>query len=280
MLTLPINMAGRSTFLGHEAFGLEYSVRLRKPRFHGFEKLKIGLMDMESFKSLGAVSVGRLPLPLPSRDGDAPSTTNILERVCEPAIVLGRVEEPEVRGEIVLDYAELQQFAEIDTLEMLLRVGGEGQLSGIARIAARGEVREIELKPRKLEPREFYESRSNLPANARLAATLFVETIPRPQVQRVEPREVAVRDLGSEEKVRFRIEGFGFGPDTRVEILPHGTREEPISAVAIQRQRALRSPEGTVLLADIRLPVRAENYSLRVSTGGQRVVLKNALRVF
>jgi hypothetical protein len=128
MLTLPVNVAGGSTFLASEAAGMEFSVRLRGPRLVGFEKLKIGLMDMEAYRSLAAISVGRLPLPGSPERAKAQST-NLLELVSRPAIVLGRVEEPAVKGEILLDYAKIEKFDEIESLEMVLRVGSEGRLS-------------------------------------------------------------------------------------------------------------------------------------------------------
>jgi len=283
MLTLPVNKDGGSTFLGREAFGLEFSVRLRGPHLNGFEKLKIGLMDTEAFKSVAAISVGRLPLPISplpaSQDGGTSENTDILKLVSQPAIVLGCVEEPRVKGEIVLDHAKIESFDQIESLEMVLRVGPEGQLSGLARIKAGGQVKEVELTPKSREPREFFAARSTLPADVRLAATLFVETLPRLEVLRVYPREVAVRDLGAD-KVRFRIEGFGFGPDSRVEIVPEGAQGEPVRADTIHRQKAAGMPEGTVLLADIGLPARVGSYGLRVTTGGQSTVFEKAVRVF
>ncbi|MFY9821482.1 MAG: hypothetical protein WAM82_08870 [Thermoanaerobaculia bacterium] len=276
MFTLPINAAGATTFLGREAFGLEFSVRLRGPRLTGFEKLKIGLMDTEGYKSLAAVSVGQLPLP----GHKTSDTTNILELVNQPAIVLGRVEEPAVRGEILLDYANVAQLDKSDSLELVLRVGNEGQLSGLARISSGGQVKEIALQPKTPEPRDdAFEARSHVPENIKLAATLFVETLPGLEVNHVYPKEVAVRDLSDADKVRFRIEGFGFGPDSRVEIVPEAAPGEPIPAEAIHRQK-VAAPEGTVLLADIGLPARVGSYGLRVTTGGQTTVFKNAVRVF
>src|SRR6185295_2671449 len=213
MFTLPVNAAGGMTFLANEIGGLEFSVRVRAPHLSGFEKLKVGLMDTEAYRSLAAVSFGRLPLPASPATGAADQGTNILDLVSQPAIVLGRVEEPRVRGEIVLDYAKIERSDEIKTLEMVLRVSPEGRVSGLDRIDAGGQVQVVELEPRS-------EERAVLPANLKLAATLLAETLPAVEVNRVNPREVAVRDLGVTDRVRFRIEGFGFGPDSRVEIVP------------------------------------------------------------
>jgi Fe2+ transport system protein FeoA len=276
MFTLPINVAGGTTLLGRDAFGLEFSVRLRGPHLTGFEKLKIGLMDTEGYKSVAAVSVGRLPLP----GHKTSDTTNILDLVSQPAIVLGRVEEPAVRGEILLDYAKIEQPDAMDSLEMVLRVGNEGQLSGLARITSGGQVKELALDPKTRGPQDdAFAARSHVPENMKLAATLFVETLPGLEVNHVYPKEVAVRDLSDADKVRFRIEGFGFGPDSRVEIVPEGTQGAPIPAEAIHRQK-VAAPEGTVLLADIGLPAQVGSYGLRVTTGGQSTVFKNAVRVF
>ena len=277
MFTLPVNLAGGTTFLASEAGGLELSVRLRAPRLNGFEKLKIGLMDTEQFKSVAAMSVGRLPFTGPTlpgaEDGSKSESPNLFDFVNQPAIVLGRVEEPRVRGEMVMDYAKLEQLDAIKTLEMVLRVAPDGRVSGLARIDAGGKVKEVELQPKS-------DAQASLPANVRLAATLFVETLPGVEVNRVYPKEVAVRDLGSADTVRFRIEGFGFGPDSRVEIIPEGSPAEPIRAAAIHGQRVPGTPEGTVLLADIGLPARVGSYGLRVTTGGQTTVFANAVRVF
>jgi hypothetical protein len=273
MLTLPINLAGGLAFPASDALGMEFSVRLRAPRLTGFEKLKIGLMDLEAYRSLAAISVGRLPLPGSPERAKAQST-NLLELVSRPAIVLGRVEEPAVKGEILLDYAKIEKFDEIESLEMVLRVGSEGRLSGLARIHAGGQVKEMALEP------ESQDSRATLPANVRLAATLFIETLPGLEVNRVYPKEVAIGDLAESDKVRFRIEGFGFGPDSRVEIVPEGAPGEPIRAAEIHRQKGTGTPEGTVLLADIGLPSREGSYGLRVTTGGQTTVVDNAVQVY
>jgi hypothetical protein len=282
MLTLPISADGRSTFLAREAYGLEYSIRLRAPRFIGFEKLKIGLMDTEAYNSRGAIGVGRLPLPLPtfgqSEAAEEPMIVEITDLESEPAVILGRVEEPKVSGEIVLDHAGIDNYDEIETLELTLRMGPEGELSGHARITAGGQVQELELDPIDQEPREFFEPRSKVPPDVRLAATLFIETLPGLEVVHVNPKEMTVGDLAREEKVRFRVEGFGFGPDTRIEVVPKGA-QAAIPAEAIHRQRLGGIPEGTVLLADISLPRHAASYDLRISTGNQTQVIENAVQV-
>jgi hypothetical protein len=286
MLTLPRNLDGDSTFVAREGFGLEYSIRLRSPRFSGFERLKIGLAEAESMKALAALSVGRLPTPIPPFPGPGgpgdPKIINVLEQVSNPAIVLGRVEEPDVRGEIVLDHGELEPASEIETLELVLRVGRQGELSGVARISAAGQVRQLELTPRSQEPREFFGPRSRLPADAKLAATVFIETLPKPEVQSVDPSEIGAQSVGTSERTRFRIQGIGFGPDARVEVIPEGGGQaEPIRADAIQLERAATGPEGTVLLVEFGLlDARVRSYALRVTTGGQSSVLRNAVRVF
>jgi hypothetical protein len=283
MLTLPISADGRTTFLAREAYGLEYSIRLKAPRFTGFEKLKIGLMDTEAYNSRGAIGVGRLPLPLPApgqvTEAGTPRIIDITDLVSEPSVILGRVEEPRVSGEIVLDHAAIDNYDEIETLEMTLRMGPEGELSGHARIVAGGRVQEVELEPLDQEPQEFFGPRSKIPPDVRLAATLFIETLPGLEVVHVAPKQMMVADLAGEDTVRFRVEGFGFGPDTRVEVVPKGTAATAIPASAILRQRQKGTPEGTVLLADVDLPKQAGSYDLRISTGSQSQIVEDAVQV-
>jgi hypothetical protein len=239
-------------------------------------------MDTEAYNSRGAIGVGRLPLPLPtfgqSEAAEEPMIVEITDLESEPAVILGRVEEPKVSGEIVLDHAGIDNYDEIETLELTLRMGPEGELSGHARITAGGQVQELELDPIDQEPREFFEPRSKVPPDVRLAATLFIETLPGLEVVHVNPKEMTVGDLAREEKVRFRVEGFGFGPDTRIEVVPKGA-QAAIPAEAIHRQRLGGIPEGTVLLADISLPRHAASYDLRISTGNQTQVIENAVQV-
>jgi hypothetical protein len=90
---------GPRTFVARDAMPLDFSVRIRKPRFVGFEKLKIGLLDVTRFKNVAAISIGRLPLPFPpfpggGGGGGGPKIVSIADMVSNPAIVLNRVEEP------------------------------------------------------------------------------------------------------------------------------------------------------------------------------------------
>jgi hypothetical protein len=287
MLTLPVDVGGKTTFLGREAFPLEFSVRLRSPRFNGFEKLKIGLLETEGFKNVAAIAVGRLPTPFPpfpgggggGDGGGGSKIINILDLVSQPAIVLNRVEEPDVMGEIVLDHAPLERANAIDTLELALRVSADGVISGVARSTVAGQVKETKLEAKAQEPREFFEKRSKIAGFVRLAATLFVETLPRATVFKVAPAEVRAADARG--KVQFRIEGIGFGPDTRAEIVPEGGGGQPIRAEALQLVRQPGGPEGAILLADFGLrESRAQSYALRITSGGFSTVRRRAVRVF
>lgn len=285
LLTFPIDATGRSTFLAREAFPLEFTIRVRNPRFTGFEKVKVGLLDMEAFKSVAAIAVGRLPTPFPPVGpivgGGGTKTINILDLVSNPAIVLNRVEEPDIMGEIVLDHAPLTEGARTDTLEMTLRVGPQGEISGFSRIGAAGQTREVKLATQSREP--FFERRSRLPGDMRLAATLYVETLPMPTVFKVEPQQFAMKELAASQNLSVRIEGIGFGPDTRVEMVPEGSREAPIPAASLKLERKHGTPDGAVLLAEFGMrdrAARAASYSLRITTGGQRAVMGKALRVF
>jgi hypothetical protein len=287
MLTLPVDVGGRTTFLGREAFPLEFTVVVRKPRFNGFEKLKIGLLETEGFKNVASIAVGRLPTPFPTfpggggggGGGGGSKIINILDLVSDPAILLGRVEEPDIMGEIVLDHAPLEGAGRIDNLEMTLRVAADGLISGVARSTIGGQVKETKLAPKAQEPRDFFEKRERIAGFVRLAATVFVETLPRAAVFKVAPAEIPVADARG--KVHFRIEGIGFGPDTRAEIVPEGASGQPIRAEALQLERQAGGPEGAILLADFGMrESRARSYALRITTGGFRTVVPRAVRVF
>jgi hypothetical protein len=288
LVTIPISTAGESTFLAGDALPLEFSVRLRKPRFAGFEKLKIGLLDIEAFKNVAAVGIGRLPMAradggqydvahgAPTQSAAA-ARLNILDIVARPAVTLNRVEEPDVLGEIVLAHADLPS-TEADSVEMSLRADAEGRLTAFARFAEDGHSKEMRFEPTtRLPGRQL----SRLSRNTKLSATLYVETLPRPAVFKVEPNRLSSGERRSAGTVRFRIEGMGFGADTRVEIVPENAAGGALVADGLELQRKAGGPEGTVLFADVALrTAHPDTYSLRLTSGGQTTVVHKAVQLF
>jgi hypothetical protein len=161
---------------------------------------------------------------------------------------------------------------------MSLRIAADGLITGVARIAEGGQTRELTLAPKAQEPRAFFEPRSRLPADTTLSATVYAETLPRATVFNVEPREVRQANA---DRVQFRIQGVGFGPDAKVEIIGGGRGGRPIAAQGLSLERQAGGPEGSTLLADMTLRgAPAATYALRVTTGGQIAVFRNAVRVY
>jgi hypothetical protein len=282
LMTVPIDTNGRTTFIAKEGFPLDFTVRVRRPRLQAFEKIKIGLLEQESFKNVAAVALGRVPTPFPpivagGGGGGGTKRINLLDLVSNPAIVLNRVEEPDVLGEIVLDHAPLQSVADANTIELSLRVGPQGELAGGARVVTGGlgadQVQEFKLAPRDQEPREFYSRRMRLSPDTRLSATIYIETLPKPTIFRSTPN--AARAGG---RVDIRVEGIGFGPDTRAELVPQSGRATAIKATTTELERQSGAPEGAVLLTGFD-NVAAGTYSIRVTTGGQIASIRNALKV-
>jgi hypothetical protein len=191
------------------------------------------------------------------------------------------VEEPDIMGEIILDHQFLEAPAQIETLEMTLRVDREGKVSGLAKVAgATGQVKEMQLASKSQEA--FFVKRSTLAGDMKLAATLFVETLPKPAVFEVAPKQVAAAEARGG-KVKLRIEGIGFGPDSRLELVREGVTgiaARPVRASALQLERKEKGPEGAILHGEVGLGANAAgSYSVRVTTGGQSVLLRKAVRV-
>jgi len=306
LMTLPIDTAGRSTFTGSEAFPLQFTVRLKNPRFSGFEKFKIGLLDVEAFKAVASIAVGRVPTPFPvgggggggggvggglgggfggggfGGGGGGSKTVDIGDLVSNPAVILNRVEEPDIMGEIILDHQPLGVDA-ADAIELTLRVERDGRIGGVARVTAAGQTRDIELAPKGTT--DFFTRRASLPMNARLAAPVYVETLPKPTVVKVTPNQLTRNDLrsGGANRVNLRVEGVGFGPDTRLEIVPEGASgpaAAPIKATGLKLERKEGAAEGATLLAEVPADaIRGRSYSVRITTGGQTTTLKRGMLV-
>jgi hypothetical protein len=289
LVTVPTRLSGESSFVAADALPLEFTIRLRKPRFSGFEKLKIGLLDIEAFKNVAAVGIGRVPMirtaaggnemahGSPARNGAAATTLNVRDVIASPSVTLNRVEEPDILGEIVLARAALPS-AQPDSVEMTLRVDAEGRTSAVARSFEGDRVSDLIFESL---PQGHGRRLSPLSPSTKLSATLYVETLPKPMVSRVAPSELVADEIRRTDKVRLRIEGMGFGADTRVEMVPETAHGTAIAADALELQRETGGPEGTVLFADIGLRgAPADTYSLRLISGGQTTILRKAVRIF
>jgi hypothetical protein len=244
---LPFDTRGGLSFSGGETFGdLVMSTKIRSPDLHGHERLKIGFGDIATMGAVASISLQRDSISL-QRQGRA------------------------AWDEITLDRADISGLANVQEIELVLKVDAQGRFSGLARIRSDGKEREISLSHS--DP----VARIN-PDNANLTANLFIEDLPKPRVFSVYPESLPVAKLREMAgTIPLRVVGTGFAPDTVVEIVPSGEgKENPVAATDI---RLLQS--NSYLSARVRLPeLGAKDYSLRITTGAQTTFRRNVIHVY
>jgi hypothetical protein len=290
MVTLPAGPNGAYTLSGAQ-FPLEVSATLQQPRIKGAEKFMVGIVDQETLHAVALLTIG---IPgIPGRfppigggggggGGGGPSKDNLKNKGQEvinpdPSIMLMREEEPEIREHIVLDNVAAPGLNTATSITLTVRIGENGEISGLARIAGGQQPGEMTLTP-KIDPQfeGFYRARSRLDTKGTAySAVLYAENLPRVRVFSVDKPVVTGDALRSNNgTVPIAIHGVGLGLDSKVEIVPVGGGT-PARVSNIQLANL-----NLLLTADVTFPEpRAARYQVRVTSAGQVATAPLSVRV-
>jgi len=247
---VPIDESGRTWFVGKELFGdLEISCKVLAPRIDGPSRFSIGLVDLSDWFTLGAVSVGPEEVRL-QRQGHPkfPYLPFIHSR---------------------FDRVDLLPYKNLEAVEMTLKVGAQGQLTGNAKIHDSGKVQSFDMvaKPdwAKLDPEGQY------------AVQLLWETWPKPRLWAFHPQYLKTEDLkatgGFAELMVF---GIGIFDNSQVEIFRMDGGEK--RQADVREVKGLLTRHGVALKVILPYPYTGD-YTVRVTTGSDTVERQNAFRV-
>jgi len=249
--SIPVDADGRLWFVGKELFGdLVFRAKVKSPRFQGAPKFKIGLVDMKSFFTVAAVSLGREEVSL-QRQGKNPKFPGL------PFIetLFGKNE-------------EVARLKRIDEAELTLRIGAKGEFSGSVVVVDSGTPHRYDM--------EATPEWAHLDPEGHYAIHLFWESFAKPQLFAVHPhyvRSADLRDAGG--AVDLRLFGMSLLDDAVVEIVPSGRAG---ARAATSDLKVLGFNSGLQMKA-VFPKIEPAEYDIRVTTGGQTVRKLHALRV-
>jgi len=287
MVTLPVGPNGTYTFSG-DRFPLEVSATIQQPRIKSAEKFMVGITDLQTLHAVAVLSIG---IPgIPGRPpiigggggggGGGPSKDNFknrVQQVVDPAFMLMREEEPEIREHIVLDNVAARGINTADSVTMTVRIGEDGAISGVGRVVGGQQPGEFTLTPKiDQEFAAFYRARQRLdPKGTKYTAMLYAENLPRVRVFAVDAPVVgadAIRAAGA--TVPITLHGVGFGLDSKVEIVPVGGGQ-PARVSNIQVGNL-----ALLMTADVAFPEpHARSYQVRVTSAGQVATMPLTIRL-
>jgi len=238
---------GNSTFSGKEMFGdLLFSARVHAAALQGYETFTLGLTDVGARRPAGKLSVRRDRITLEAvsmKDGQWPWQ------------------------EIILDQVDLTRLRGISDVRLTFMVNAEGRMSGLAEVTSSSGVRRFKLNG--AGPQAILD-----PTYDKYAASIFVEILPKPRIAQVTPKEITRKALLLQRgAVTLQITGVGFGPDTRVELIPAGQGAAPVVADRVRIAPHNGSLEATFQMRG----TPANSYSVRLTTAGQTTLAENAL---
>ncbi|MFY9820252.1 MAG: hypothetical protein WAM82_02655 [Thermoanaerobaculia bacterium] len=248
--SIPVDADGRLWFTGKELFG-DFVLRAKvlSPQFKGAPKFKIGIVDMKTFFTVAAVSLGREEVSL-QRQGKNPKFPDL------PFI------------ETLFGKNDVSQLKRIDEAELTLRIGARGELFGTVVVVDSGQSHRFEM--------EAAPEWSRVDPEGQYAAHLFWESFPKPKLFAVHPHYIKsddLRDYGG--AVDLRIFGLSLLDDSKVEILPSGGTGAP---VVVSDLKVLGFNAGLLMRAVFPKTEPAE-YDVRVTSGGEVAWRPHAIRV-
>jgi len=248
--SIPIDAEGRLWFVGKELFGdMVLRAKVLSPRFKGAPKFKIGIVDMKTFFTVAAVSLGREEVSL-QRQGENPKFPGL------PFI------------ETLFGKGDVAHLKRIDEAELTLRIGAQGEISGSVVVVDSGKPHPFEMKATpewsRVDPEGHY------------AVHLFWESFPEPKLFSVHPhyvRSTELRESGG--ALELRVFGLSLFEDSVVEILPSTGAGAP---AVISDLKVLGFNSG--LQMKVVFPkTEPAVYDIRVTTGGETAWRHRALRV-
>jgi hypothetical protein len=248
--TVPIDESGRTWFVGKELFGdLEISAKVIRPAIAGPTRFAIGLVDLTNWFSLGAVSIG--PEEVRLRRQGHPRFPYL----------------PFIKSRF--DRVDLLAYQDLEAVEMTLRVGAQGDLTGYVKVHTSGEVQAFDMKATpewsKLDPEGHY------------AVQLLWETWPKPRLWAFHPQYVQGGDMRATAGfLELMVFGIGIFEDSEVEVFRLDD--------SVERHAEMREVKGLLMRHGIRtkliLPFPySGDYSVRVTTVGEVAEIADAFRV-
>jgi hypothetical protein len=249
-LVVPIDEGGRTWFLGKELFGdLEVSCKVIAPRIVGPSRFTIGLVDLNNWFTMGAVSVGPEEVRL-QRQGHPrfPYLPFIHSR---------------------FDRVDLLAYKNLEAVEMTVRIGAQGQLTGSTRIHDSGKAQSFDMSAKpdwaKLDPEGQY------------AVQLSWETWPKPRLWAFHPQYLKRDELNETGGfVELMVFGIGIFENSEVEIFRlDGDAKRPAE---VREVKGLLMRHGITVKAILPHPYTGD-YTVRVTTGGETTEIRNAFRV-
>jgi hypothetical protein len=249
-LVVPIDESGRTWFVGKELFGdLEVSCKVIAPRIAGPSRFSIGLIDLTNWFAMGAVSIGPEEVRL-QRQGHPrfPYLPFINSR---------------------FDRVDLLPYKNLEAVEMTLRIGAQGQLTGNAKIHDSGVVQSFDLTAKpdwaKLDPEAQY------------SIQLLWETWPKPRLFAFHPQYVKseeLRETGG--LLELTVFGIGVFDNSEVEIFRMDGKEK--RQAEVREVKSLLMRHGVTLKVILPYAYKGD-YTVRVNTAGETAEVRNAFRV-
>ena len=249
--SIPVDEDGRLWFVGKELFGdLVLRAKVSSARFKGVPKFKVGLVDMKTFFTVAAVSLGREEVSL-QRQGENPRFPDL------PFI------------ETLFGKGDVSHLESIDEAELTLRVGAKGEISGAVVVVADGKPHRFDM--------EAAPEWARADPDAHYAAHLFWESFPLPQLFAVHPHYVKSSSLKAAGGVLdLRVFGISLFADSVIEIFPAGSDGAPVASISDLQVLGFNS--GLRMKAAFSEAAPGD-YDIRVTTSGETAVRRNALRI-
>ena len=248
--SIPVDADGRLWFVGKELFGdMVLRAKVRSARFRGAPKFKVGIVDMKTFFTVAAVSLGREEVSL-QRQGENPKFPGL------PFI------------ETLFGKGDVAHMKGIDEAELTLKVGAKGEVSGSVVVVDAGKPHRFDMEATpewaRVDPEGHY------------AAHLFWESFPEPKLFAVHPNFVRSADLRDSGGVlNLKLFGISFFEDSVVEIVPSSGAGAP---VATSDLKILGFNSGLQVKA-VFPKTEPAVYDIRVTSGGHTAWRPHALRV-
>ena len=249
-LVVPIDETGRTWFLGKELFGdLEVSCTVIAPRVVGPSRFSIGLVDLSNWFTMGAVSVGPEEVRL-QRQGHPrfPYLPFIYSR---------------------FDRVDLLPYKNLEAVEMTVKIGAQGQLTGSAKVHDSGKVQSFEMTAQpdwsKLDPEGHY------------SVQLMWETWPKPRLWAFHPQYIQSDELKERGGfLELAVFGIGIFEDSEVEIFRMDGNEK--RQAEVREVKGLLTRHGITLKAILPYAYTGD-YTVRVTTAGETTEIRDAFRV-
>jgi len=248
--SLPIDADGRLWFTGKELFGdLVLRAKVLSPHFKSAPKFKLGVINMKTFFTVAALSLGSDEIAL-MRQGDNPKFPGL------PFI------------ETMFGKSDVSQLKRIDQADLTLKIGAKGEISGSIVIMDSGQPHRYDM--------EATPEWAHLDPEGQYAIHLFWESFPYPKLFGVFPHYIKSADLqAAGGSLDLRLFGASLFDNSLVEITPAGRTGAPVKTSDL---KVIGFSSGLQMKA-VFPKTEPAVYDIRVTSGGETVLKPQALRV-